>query len=592
MTDKELNEYIKHYLEKDQTRTAIMITAPWGTGKSYYIQNSLKPFILENGDYKALVVSVYGFEDTNEISKSIYLESKAAQFKTVETLKTKSEGREISKIIGKTIIKGVTSFFGVDLSMDENEFNKLFRSIDLKDKLVVIEDIERTEIPLTMLLGYINNLVEQDGAKVILVANEEELLAKMKDEHEKNEYLKTKEKTIGDTIQYLPDLNKTLDSILSSFENSRIDSLLVPQKYDYSSLSQTILDDIILCKKIRDYNLRSIIYGIQKTIDMFEKGKVDVSIEFFKAVLLSSIAFSLRKKKNDSLKWEGDNSGRELGTYKYPLFQFAYDYFVNQLMEPQLIAKDYETFSKNLSFEMKNSALKPYFGIIYNYYELMEVDVEEAVKHVLIDLERDKIIPPQEYARLGNYLISIKYSGVAVDLVNKCKEQMVRNIWENPGLLEEEIHTYSGIQLESKEAASELTEFENDLIGAIQKNKSQIFNDFYSLENLPAFVDAIRRDRDTFVTKHRFASLFNMEKFGELLKIYSASDISKIRRAFHAVYSFSNLNDFFKEDLESLKELKTLVGGLLSYEKYDKIQQKQINYFYDSLNAFIEAIDK
>lgn len=31
MNQKELNEYIKHYLEKDKTQSAIMLSAPWGT---------------------------------------------------------------------------------------------------------------------------------------------------------------------------------------------------------------------------------------------------------------------------------------------------------------------------------------------------------------------------------------------------------------------------------------------------------------------------------------------------------------------------------------------------------------------------------
>ena len=45
MNQNELNEYIKHYLEKDKTQSAIMLSAPWGTGKSYYINNVLVPYL-------------------------------------------------------------------------------------------------------------------------------------------------------------------------------------------------------------------------------------------------------------------------------------------------------------------------------------------------------------------------------------------------------------------------------------------------------------------------------------------------------------------------------------------------------------------
>ena len=45
MKNDELNKYIKHYLEKDKTKSAIMLNAPWGTGKSHYIQNVLRDYL-------------------------------------------------------------------------------------------------------------------------------------------------------------------------------------------------------------------------------------------------------------------------------------------------------------------------------------------------------------------------------------------------------------------------------------------------------------------------------------------------------------------------------------------------------------------
>ena len=47
MTVDELNCYIKHYLEEDKTKTAIMLTGEWGSGKTYYVENVLVPFLQE-----------------------------------------------------------------------------------------------------------------------------------------------------------------------------------------------------------------------------------------------------------------------------------------------------------------------------------------------------------------------------------------------------------------------------------------------------------------------------------------------------------------------------------------------------------------
>lgn len=33
MTNSELNTYIKHYFEKDKTKSAIMLIGDWGVGK-------------------------------------------------------------------------------------------------------------------------------------------------------------------------------------------------------------------------------------------------------------------------------------------------------------------------------------------------------------------------------------------------------------------------------------------------------------------------------------------------------------------------------------------------------------------------------
>ena len=72
MTVTELNNYIKHYLEEDKTHTAIMLTGEWGSGKTYYIENELIPFLQDGKKNKCVVISLYGLEDILEISKSIY----------------------------------------------------------------------------------------------------------------------------------------------------------------------------------------------------------------------------------------------------------------------------------------------------------------------------------------------------------------------------------------------------------------------------------------------------------------------------------------------------------------------------------------
>ena len=169
MTDMEYNLYIENYLKNDKTKSAIMLTAPWGMGKSYYIQNCLIPYLEQTTEKRCVVVSLYGLNDTKEISKAIYFETRA------KIACVKNEKVQAGKIFGKTIIKGALSVAGIDLSLNEDDLEKLYSSIDLTNQLIVLEDLERSGISIKQVLGFVNNLVEQDGAKVLLVANEKEI---------------------------------------------------------------------------------------------------------------------------------------------------------------------------------------------------------------------------------------------------------------------------------------------------------------------------------------------------------------------------------------------------------------------------------
>lgn len=95
MKNAELSEYIRHYLEKDRSKSSIMLTGEWGIGKSYYIQNELVPFLLHDVKYGCVVVSLYGLKTVSEISKSIYLELR------IKPLQSSCEAMVAGKLVAK-----------------------------------------------------------------------------------------------------------------------------------------------------------------------------------------------------------------------------------------------------------------------------------------------------------------------------------------------------------------------------------------------------------------------------------------------------------------------------------------------------------
>lgn len=74
MTESEQNNFIFRYLTDDRTNTALLLNGSWGSGKTFYIKNSLIPF-LKNKNKKAIYISMYGIQNTEALSKAIFTES-------------------------------------------------------------------------------------------------------------------------------------------------------------------------------------------------------------------------------------------------------------------------------------------------------------------------------------------------------------------------------------------------------------------------------------------------------------------------------------------------------------------------------------
>ena len=323
-------EFILNYATKDKTLSALMLTSPWGTGKSYFINNELLGFLKEKG-IKCLIVSLYGLNNLQDLSKAIFIESKCRKFNH------KNLVLESTKIIATTVAKGIASFWGINLDISRKQLEKLYKSLNFSKTLLVLEDLERSSIDVKEVLGFVNNLVEHDGAKVLLVANENEFLkmeTKVVNNEQKTfftdkseEYLSVKEKTVGDTIHFNYVNEKVLKNIVFEFNSPMLKQLVE----NYSDIFSTILNDIMSSKKINCFNLRAFKFACQKTIDLFKDNFSEFDFNFLHDVFLGNIAFCLRKSKKDNFYWNNnEETSISLGTDEHPLFRIGYLYIQKQ----------------------------------------------------------------------------------------------------------------------------------------------------------------------------------------------------------------------------------------------------------------------
>lgn len=176
----ELKEVIKGYLSDKSPSHATMINGPWGSGKTTFIKDTLNDI-----GQKYLYISLYGVCSSNNLRDRV--------FTSLSSIEGVSE-EEISKV-GK-FIKSVTSVFSdaeggsvgaIASTIGSTIKTRILSSIS-KDYCLVFDDIERATIPKNQVLSFINEFIEHQGLRVILLCAEDNI--------SENEYVKEKEKTV------------------------------------------------------------------------------------------------------------------------------------------------------------------------------------------------------------------------------------------------------------------------------------------------------------------------------------------------------------------------------------------------------------
>lgn len=599
MTDLEYNLYIENYLKNDKTKSAIMLTAPWGMGKSYYIQNSLIPHLEQSNDKECVVVSLYGLNDIKEISKAIYLEVRA------KIACKKSEKIAAGKIVGKTILKGALGIVGIDLSLNEADLEKLYSSIDLTNKLIILEDLERSGITIKQVLGYVNNLVEQDGAKVLLVANENEIKISekiiTKDENGKDtskrvytaeteEYLKIKEKTVSDTILYLCDYDEAIESILKLYSNSKLKPLLENKN---KSGSLTIARDIReIMVQLRDHNLRSLIFACQKTADIFSNYTYDLNTEFLRHVFLGNVAFSLRLKENDELRWSENATPNELGTSKYPLYEFCKEYIEYQELDIEEIKSAQVDFIERKEYEKKQRETNAALTSLYDFPRQKETILTLAVESIRDELKEGNRIPLVEYGKLANYLIIVKKLINNPNVIDECKVLMIENIKNDTKIntrLLDRLKIHDSFNMWEEEQKEEYNQLIQEMSAAFHENSFPLL----AYEEPMPYLEEISKlmfDRESDIRQGKsFLKKINIDKLVQGLEKASAEQVSNFRRGILSTYDIGNIRDFLPDDKNSLIELRNAVQKLLDGSVgTDKIVRLQYSWLVSNLDKVIE----
>ena len=210
-TNDHIVDYLDYYIDSEQSpEYAILLKGAWGAGKTWFIKNYLKRE--ERKSLKTIYVSLYGVTGFGEIEDQFF-----QQLHPVLSSKAMSITGKVIKGVLKTTLK-------IDLDndgKDEGSINSSIPDINLPDylkntneRVLIFDDLERCNIPFNDVLGYINYFVEHQGQKVIILANEDEILKNQSGEHSQR-YKDIKEKLIGKTFKIIPNISEAMKHFLS-----------------------------------------------------------------------------------------------------------------------------------------------------------------------------------------------------------------------------------------------------------------------------------------------------------------------------------------------------------------------------------------
>ena len=177
LTDNQIIDILTDYIKNPKMNYAILLDGEWGSGKTYFIKNKF-----EKDNKNVIYIPLYGIKNREDIDKKIYYKILEKNMPTqITKSKCLQKGFKIAKKTGDAIFsitnEVIKKVFNIDVSGIKNitgsEIISLFKNIS--DYIIIFDDLERCEIPINEILGYINEYVEHRNVKCIIVANEEEI---------------------------------------------------------------------------------------------------------------------------------------------------------------------------------------------------------------------------------------------------------------------------------------------------------------------------------------------------------------------------------------------------------------------------------
>ena len=641
LSTKEIIDIFKKYLDNTVYNYAFMLNGSWGSGKTYFVKESLIPAIQNhefqknkiNPQYKqrqVLYISLYGIKDTEEISRLLYMQLRNdLAEKATGGLITSERTRMISSLFGtggKIISDIIKDTKGINL---EEIINKFSSGFALTDCIFIFDDLERTSCNINDVLGYINNFVEHDGIKVLLVANEKEINTasqlELKPEElsvclqdsidfspwedinkQKNQrshtreyphgttkitldqlrerasilfarnqaYKQIKEKVVGETVNYQPAYKDAVTALTNQY-------LITKGELREEILRKChIIDDI--AQYYKHLNLRTYLFFLSKMTALYDclsPNYVKTLSKIIEYTFLTCVKF---KSGIEFEKWEPDTLfGTKIlyGELNFRntclAFKFIDEYITfgkfNQDEICYAVAQ-YESFEKKSAIDERDPARK----IQNSWWTMRDQELSDCMEDVLKKMDENGY-DFELYLGILSDFVNIVGVGFEEDFITRLMRSMEKNI--KKAIMPVELRR-THCFFNSNEERTKYEELVEQLTGVVKKKiesaqlveLSNIYTDTENwAERIQEYISAVPNRYD--------APLFQMIDAQKVIQLIDKSDsanIDSFRSTVSAFYSFSNIADFYMPDYQPLCELYN--GLCPDNERYDRIKRINIEW--------------
>lgn len=645
LSSEEIIEDFINYIEDPIYNYAYMIDGSWGSGKTYFVKKELIPAIEKNEEKKkkdnaeyqekrVLYVSLYGIKETEEISRLLFLELHRIKLETLSSTKIgkvfQKHKTKITTYVGsgaKLISDVAKNFTGADF---EGLFNNISTGYSLDNCIFIFDDLERTSCNINDILGYINNFVEHDGIKVLLVVNEKEINTVSQLDINPTELLVCLQNNLDFAFIERGDNKKVNNSQKISLDNlmKRVNILFarnqaykqikekvvgITVKYQPSYLcmikslaekhlkKNDILKNIVLNKsekicEIAMYyehlNLRTFLFFLSKISTIYEclheyPQSVEKLIEY---TFLVSVKF---KSGLNMEEWKETSLFMKKSIYgdlDFRNYCIAFKFIDNFILYGKFNSKEiieivelYEELEKRNAENINDPSKK-----LQNWITLDEVTTKELMDEVLVKMKTNDY-SFDSYLHILNSFTTLVSIGFDEKYLSKLMDYMKNNIRNTDEKVE--LRRWSSTFYSDEDR--KLYKIKVEEINKVVMEKENKYRE-KELEDLISDVNSWGKKIGEYVSSHKnivdnsFIYKLDASKILELIDESNTENIEEFRYAIGDFYSFSNISDYYMDDYPNLKKIYDELD--IQKSTYDLIKKKTVELLRDLIGRKLDLL--